>query len=283
MPVTKPLLRYHGSKWQVADWVTGHFPAHYTYVEPFGGGAAVLLRKEPSKAELYNDLDSEITNLFRVLRDHKEELLQKLFYTPFSRDAYYEAFEKARSPDGISDPIEAARVTLTISFQGHTNAAVTREARSGWKCWIKPGWSQIPSDYWGTLNERVNEVCERLRAVNIENKNALDVIRQWDDTETLFYCDPPYIADTRKEGLGAYRHEMSLEQHEELAQMLLASKGKVVISGYDSDHYRTWFKGWEMHATKSRVEGRQDAQECIWVSPAAARDTQMSLFRMQAA
>lgn len=278
MSVTKPLLRYHGSKWQIADKVIRHLPSHYTYVEPFGGGAAVLLRKEPSKAELYNDLDSEITNLFRVLRDHREELLEKLFYTPFSRDAYYEAFDKARSPEGISDPIEAARVTLTISFQSHTNAGVTRASRSGWKCWIKPGWSQTPSDYWGGLNERINEVAERLRAVNVENKDAIEVIRQWDDSETLFYCDPPYIEDTRKEGLGAYRHEMSLEQHEALADLLCSAKGKVVISGYDSPHYHRWYKGWEVHAFPSRVEGRQDAMEYLWVSPAAARDNQMSLF-----
>lgn len=282
MPVTKPLLRYHGSKWQIAKEVIGHFPDHYTYVEPFGGGAAVLLKKRPSKAELYNDLDSEITNLFKVIRDHREALLEKLFYTPFARDAFYEAFDIGRS--GVElDPIEAARITMTVSFQSHTNAGVTRESRSGWKCWIKPGWSQTPSDYWAELFVRVNEVCERLRSVNVENKPAIDVIKQWDDTETLFYCDPPYIESTRKEGLGAYRHEMSLDQHRELADLLLSCKAKVVLSGYDSPEYNEWFKGWERHEYTSRVEGRQDAKEYVWVSPAAARQTQMSLFGIRAA
>ena len=292
MSVTKPLLRYHGSKWQIADWLTPFFPKHFTYVEPFGGGGAVLLRKQPSGAELYNDLDAEIANLFRVLRTDKEKLIEALYYTEFGRDAFYEAWDTRAKADEawrkgeaesmfITDPVEAARITMMISYQSHTNAGVTRGSRSGWKVWIKPGWSQVPSDYWDTINERINEVAERLRRVNIENKPALDVIRQWDDTETLFYCDPPYIAETRKEGLGAYRHEMTLEDHRELAETLQSCKGMAIVSGYDNEFYRHWFKGWEMHSKFSQVEGRQQAAECIWISPnaqARREKPQLQLF-----
>ncbi len=277
MIVKNPLLRYHGSKWQIANWLIERFPPHYTYVEPFGGGAAVLLSKSASKAEVYNDLDSEMTNLFTVVRDHQDELLRRLFYTPFSRDAYHEAFERARDPEGIADPIERARITLTVSYQALCSAGVTRKSRPGWRSWAKPGWGQTPAEYWALLDERVIPVAERLRGVYIENRPGLDIIRQYDGPETFFYCDPPYIATTRKEGLGAYRHEMTEDEHEQLIETLLSVQGKVILSGYDCPLYDRYLKGWRKEWTSSKTEGQNTVKEFIWVSPSTTRD-QISLF-----
>lgn len=277
MTVANPPLRYHGSKWQIADWVISHFGPHFTYVESFGGGASVLLKKPVSKAEIYNDLDGEVTNFFAVLRDHTEELLRRLYLTPFSRDEYYACFEKARS-GSVTDPIEQARLTAVISYQALTSAGITRASRPGWRCWAKPGWGQTPMDYWKLLESRLLPVAERLRGVVIENRPALEVIGSYDGPETLHYIDPPYLAETRSEGLGCYRHEMTDEQHRELADALSGIKGMAIISGYDSPLYRELFKGWRMEYTRSKVEGHNERNECIWMNPALAGHVQGDLF-----
>lgn len=88
----RPIVRYFGGKWKLAPWIIQHLPQHRVYVEPFGGGGSVLLRKPRSYAEVYNDLDGEIVNLFLIARDHGQELQQKLELTPFARDEFNGSF-----------------------------------------------------------------------------------------------------------------------------------------------------------------------------------------------
>ena len=114
-PVEYPLLRYHGGKWRLADDIIALMPRHRRYVEPFGGGASVLLRKPRSPAgELYNDLDGSIANLFAVLRDREAaaELTRVVALTPYSRDGFRSAYESA------TDPVEQARRTLIRAYMG---------------------------------------------------------------------------------------------------------------------------------------------------------------------
>ena len=115
----RPMLRYHGGKWRLAPWIISVFPEHRIYVEPYGGGASVLLRKARSYAEVYNDLDGEVVNVFRVVRDHGPCLKEKLYYTPFSRDEFKRSYEET------DDPIERARRTIARSFMGFGSNAVT--------------------------------------------------------------------------------------------------------------------------------------------------------------
>jgi len=124
--VNHPLLRFHGAKFRLAPWIISHFPRHRIYVEPFGGSGSVLLRKKRSEVEVYNDLDGEIVNLFRVARDNGEELSRQIFLTPYSRDEFVKSFELS------DDPLEQARRTIVRSFQGFGSGYVT--ATKGSKC-----------------------------------------------------------------------------------------------------------------------------------------------------
>jgi len=109
----RPLLRYHGGKWILAPWIIKHFPSnHRVYCEPFGGAASVLLQKRPCYAEIYNDLDSEVVNLFCIVRDRGSELREALRYTPFSRIEFELSYETT------DDEFERARRMVVRSFMG---------------------------------------------------------------------------------------------------------------------------------------------------------------------
>ena len=96
MRPTRPVLRWHGGKWLLAPWIIGHFSEHRVYVEPFGGAGSVLMRKPRCYAEVWNDLDGEVVNLFRVLRSARaQELVDVIRLTPFARDEFVAAYEAA--------------------------------------------------------------------------------------------------------------------------------------------------------------------------------------------
>lgn len=191
MSLTRPALRYHGSKWRVAPWIIRHFPRHLVYVEPFGGGASVLLRKTPASQEVYNDLDNEIVNVFRVLRDAEMAALlqQQLLYTPHSRVEYDAAFTP------VDCPVEAARRTIIKAFMGYSSAAVTGQYKSGFRG--KRAGSTGPAHDWGNYPAHLHLFTQRLAKVTIECLPAAEILTLYDSPETLHYVDPPYMTETR--------------------------------------------------------------------------------------
>lgn len=261
-----PLIRYHGGKFRIADWVISHFPEHKTYVEPFGGGASVLLKKEPSQIEVYNDLDNEVVNLFRVLRDRsqRKNLEEQLYLTPFSRSEFYDAYEDT------SDPVERARRMIIRAQMGFGSAGATkgktgfRMAGGRQKNYELVLWDQYPS--------RLAKVAERLKQVMIENQEASKVISYYDDRDTLFFVDPPYIRSTRTANVTAYRYEMTDEEHIALVEQLLTVKGKIILCGYDHEIYNTRLPGWSKFTRSVQASGNRGGvtrEEVIWVSPNA--------------
>jgi len=200
-----PILRYHGGKFRLAKWICSYFPEHKTYVEPFSGAASVLLRKERSYGEVYNDLDQELFNLFCVLRDQdKAKRLRELCeLTPYSRDEFKLAY------DYSDDPIERARRMIVRSSMGFGSGAASGH-KTGFRCDAKRK-SGTPAHVWNRYPSVINWVCSRLRGVNIENRPAEHCIKYHDSTETLFYVDPPYLHSTRKlnQSGSVYKHEMS--------------------------------------------------------------------------
>jgi DNA adenine methylase len=231
-------------------------PEHRVYVEPFGGGGSVLLRKNRAHEEIYNDLDKEIVNLFRVVRDNGEELKKKLELTPYSRDEFELSYEPSE------DPIEKARRTVVRSFMGRNPSSAT-QALGSFKGKQVKSYITI-AHVWQKYPDALYSITDRLRGVIIENDNALDVIKRHDSEETAFYVDPPYLPSTRDAGAD-YRFEMTEEDHVELAELLNTVKGKVILSGYPSDLYNELYKGWERIEKESIADGHLPRTEALWL------------------
>lgn len=258
--VDRPPSRYFGGKWALAQWILDHFPPHRTYVEPFGGMASVLLQKQRSHAEIYNDIDGEITNLFRVLRSPSDgrELVRQVRFTPYSRHEYEAAFQSA------GDPIEQARRTLIKGGMGFGSNAIFK--RSGFRSGFTRN-GQVPARDWRGLPDSLALVVERLRGVVIEERPACHVIRIYDTPRTLFYIDPPYPHSTRGED-GRYRCEMTDDDHRELAAALHQVRGMVIVSGYGCELYdRELFPDWHRVQRVAHADGGRDRHEVLWIKP----------------
>lgn len=280
----RPLIRYHGGKWLLAPWIISHFPEHRNYVEPFGGGGSVLLRKPRTYAEVYNDLDCEIVNLFQVARDRGPELVNVLTMTPFAR----KEFELAWHPS--EDALEQARRTVIRAFMGFGSAAATmrrsvnQKGRGGL---AKTGFRNnsdrsgtTPAHDWNNYPSALVETIARLKGVVIENKPALDLIRQMDRPHTLFYVDPPYLPETRDAG-GDYRHEMTEQDHRDLAALLNTVQGAVILSGYPSALYEDLYRGWRRVEREALADGARKRTEVLWMRNVPEQET--SLFHGVAA
>lgn len=263
----RPALRYHGSKWRIAPWIISHFPLHTLYAEPYGGGASILLRKRPSAIEVYNDLDGEIVNFFRVLRDPSSagELERQLRLTPYSR-AEYDLAHDPLEPAG--NEVELARRTLVKSFMGFASNAATAKYKSGFARRYKSNNGVV--DGWAEYPEHIASFTQRLRSVIIECQTALEVLEKYDAPDTLFYVDPPYVQATRN-SRGCYRHEMTDRQHEELAERLHGLQGKVVLSGYACPLYDRLYPGWMTASMETIGDKAAMRTERLWISPAAVR------------
>jgi DNA adenine methylase len=259
-----PAIRYHGAKFRLAPWIIPQMPEHVCYVEPFGGAAGVLLQKPRSYAEVYNDLDEEVVNLFRVLRD--PELNQRLqdacVLTPYSRDEFCSAREH------IDEPVERARRMVVRACMGFGSAA-SIGGTSGFRSDSKRKYATA-SHLWERYPANLSAVCQRLQGVIIENKDAIAVMRAHDAEATLHYIDPPYVPETRVQGNRYYNHEMTLEGHEQLLAVASNLTGMVMISGYESDLYNDLLSGWRKETKGSRISagrGTKVRQECLWFSP----------------
>lgn len=267
---TRPALRYHGGKWTNAPWIISHFPEHRIYVEPYGGAASVLLRKPRVYSEVYNDIDGEIVNLFRVLRNPTQarELVRLVTLTPYSREEFEESYIIC------SDPVEQARRTLVRSFLGFGAFSSTGQ-RTGFRTGFRRSGTAAARD-WKNYPDALEQVIDRMRGVTIENDNACDVLRRYDDKSALFYVDPPYPHDTRGTD-GWYRHEMTDDDHRAMAEVVRSLKGMIVISGYACDLYdKELFPDWHRVQRTALADAARRRVEVLWISPGA--QVQASLF-----
>lgn len=257
---------WYGGKYSHLDWLLPLLPQTYHYCEPFAGSAAVLLNREPSPVETYNDIDGEVVNFFRVLREQKEKLIESIALTPFSR----EEFALACQSNGKVSSSERARRFFVRARQVRTGLAQTASIGRWANCinTSRSGMSGAVSRWLGGI-EDLTYIAERLLRVQIENRPAIDVIRLYDSSKTLFYCDPPYVHASRKD-TKAYAFEMADEEHKQLAEVLNATKGLVALSNYDCDLMDTLYpsKKWKkIHSPLKTIHSTKDKrQEVLWVN-----------------
>jgi DNA adenine methylase len=266
--MTRPVLRYHGGKWKLAPWIISNFPPHRVYVEPFGGAASILMRKPRSYAEIYNDSWEIVVNVFRVLRNplQAQELIRLLQLTPFSRKEFENCGDEQLSK--IEDSIERARRTIFRSFAGFGSASTNAAYATGFRANSNRS-GTTPAHDWAHYPDQIKFFVERLQGVVIENRPAIEIIKQHDGAETLHYIDPPYPHITRnmRRGNSAYANEMSDGDHRELALVLHELRGMVVMSGYACKLYDDLFNGWQKIEHSTHADGAVDRTECLWLSP----------------
>jgi DNA adenine methylase len=274
---TAPILRtlapkkliafgWYGGKFSHLDWLLPQLPDSFHYCEPFAGSGAVLLNKKPSPVETYNDIDGEVVNFFKVLREEKNTLIEQIALTPFSREEFGIACEL--NPNITN--IERARRFYIRARQVRTGLAQTASIGRWANCknTSRSGMSGVISRWLGGV-EQLEFIAERLLRVQIENRPALDVIKLYDSKNTLFYCDPPYIHSTRGD-TKAYKFEMDNYDHKKLAEVLNAIEGFAAVSNYECDLMeelypsRKWTK---VYAPEKTIHSTKDIrQEVLWVN-----------------
>lgn len=298
---TRPVLRWHGGKWKLAPRILPYFPQHRIYVEPFGGAGSMLMRKARVYAEVYNDLDEVVVNLFRVLRDRAKaaRLIELLRLTPFARAEFNEALEAAE------DDVERARHLIVRSFMGfgsnaHSSSPVAE--KTAFRTFTRPDEYRstgfransnrsgtTPAHDWANYPDALALIVDRLRGVIVEQRPAIDVMRQHDGGATLHYVDPPYLPETRSPANKydlkhrMYRHELTVEDHRELLAFLRTLEGMVVLSGYPSALYDEALPDWQRVEMKALADGARERTEVLWINPNCwqrleAERAQKSLF-----
>lgn len=283
MNITRPVLRYYGGKWRLAERIIRLFPPHHIYTEAFGGAASVLLQKPRSPAEIYNDLDGEVVNVFLVLQvpARARRLEQLLRVTPFSRAEFEKSYRHS------ADQVERARRTIIRSFMGFGSDSITRVKTAkgyGFNTRISTMKTGFRSNSWRSNTPAAVDwsrypnflpiFAERFRGVVIENRDALKVLAKADRSDALHYVDPPYPKGVRNNGASQsrvehnYRHEMTDKDHRRLADLLHSLKGMAIVSSYPgklySELYRDWFPvEW---TGENFCHNAQTRTECVWMN-----------------
>jgi DNA adenine methylase len=257
------IIKYPGSKSRIASWIVSHFPDDYqnmTYLEPYFGSGSIFFTKSPSVVETINDMDKEVVNLFKQVRENCDELIYKLQYTPWSRDEFNLAYEEAEN-----DLEKARRFMIRMWY----SIGAYMIYKNGMMINIKSDNGNIEG-FYRTLPKEIIVACDRLKPkpgnhVQIENRDAITLIKKYNRSNVLMYLDPPYIPDSRlREKI--YRHEYTASDHEELLQVISESKAKIIISGYENELYNSQLKNWNMDRVITFDTASQKRVECIWMN-----------------
>ena len=274
------IFPYFGSKWSYASRITAEFPPteyYNVYVDVFGGSGAMSANAPQVELMVYNDLDREIGNVMRVLRDHEEEFIRKVALTPYSLNEFKDTFDVERRENLIdTDPVEAARLFYVRASK----------AFGGYKGGGPRGWARAVTGRNSKLHsfnnlDKLYEFAKLVKNWQIESDTYQNLLDRYQGPTTLFYLDPPYLVDVCAEGRGqSYRYDLkSVDEHAELLEHVLKTEGYFVISGYESELYDDMLRGWGKVLldgyTVLRTQDDDgtysnnvvDRTEAVWLSP----------------
>lgn len=253
----KAIIKYPGSKWSIAEWIISFFPEHHSYLEPFFGSGAVLFNKPRSNIETVNDLDGNVVNLFEWIKKDPERLAHEIYFTPYARQAYENAFASVPE-DSLGQAVNFyIRLNMGHGFR-------TSGEKVGWKNDVQGRERSYASQDWCNLPEKIMQAAERLRGVQIENRPAVELIQRFNYPNVLIYADPPYVLSTRHGK--QYRCEMNDQEHNNLLDVLLAHKGPVLLSGYDNALYNDRLRSWHREETNSYSQVCSKKREVLWMN-----------------
>lgn len=253
------VFKYPGSKWSIAQWIIDFFPPHHSYLEPFFGSGAVLFTKSRSAIETVNDLDGDVVNLFEWIRRDPERLAKEIYWTPYSREVYDNATAVYRNE---TDSFRRAVIFMAKMMMGR--GFRTNEIKVGWKNDVQGREAAYAAKGWCDTPARIMEAAERLRGVQIENRPALEVITRFNFPNVLIYADPPYLLSTRHGK--QYACEMTNSDHADLLDALIAHRGPVLLSGYDSPMYRDALQTWRREEIGVRAQTAEKRREVLWMN-----------------
>lgn len=230
-------ISWIGGKSLLAKTIISMMPEHHTYVEVFGGAGWILFKKERSKVEVWNDLNSDLVNLFRIVRHRLPEFQRRQYFLLASREEYY-AFQQHYKDGKFKDDIDRA-----VAFY----YLIKNSFGSG----IFTGWAFGPQrpPHYDPQSESLTQARDRLQRVHIDNRSFDKLIPRWDRKETLFYCDPPYMMLLDLKGRGYYQCSFTAEDHTLLRDTLKAIKGKFILSYDDHPDVRRLYKRFHLHET----------------------------------
>lgn len=248
------LLNYPGAKWGMAKMIVNLMPKHRSYLEPFFGSGAVLFNKYPSAIETVNDIDGDIVNFFRVLRQQPDELAEAIALTPYARDVFDDAHENQGTSDFERAYRFAIRSKMSHGFKTCSKTGFKIDVAGREASYAVKSWNRLPRD--------LLEAAVRLKDVQIECRPALDLIQRFNHDNVLIYADPPYLLNTR--GGKQYRCEMNEQDHVELLDALKLHKGSVIISGYPSEMYDRELSEWNRITKKSYNQNADQRTEVLW-------------------
>lgn len=252
----KQVLKYPGAKNKIAPWIVSHIPGHDVYLEPYFGSGAVLFNKPPARIETINDIDGNVVNFFRVLRNNQKEFIRALKLIPYARDEYKEAYQNLKE----DDETEQARKFAVRCWMGF---GCSNRYQNGFRT-SQQTTSPNVTKHWNEFIHTIGEACFRLKNVQIENIDAVELIKRYNTKDVFMYIDPPYLTGLRKNYI--YKHEMTEEQHKELLEAVLKHPGKVMISGYESEMYAEYLKGWSVITKNTQAERGVPRKEVLWMN-----------------
>ena len=261
-----PPIQYSGSKYLIAPWVVSHFPRHGIFVDVFGGAGAITLPKKPSRIEIFNDLDSHIVNLFRVIRDPQkcEQLIELISLTPYSREEYVDAFHMLENAESLSD-VECAYYYLyrgLLAFRGFTPGKDKVKAIK-FDVGLRGGMFAVAR--FNRLPQTLKDIALRFKSVQIEHRDYA-FMSHYAKNGALLYCDPPYLEELLfKSSYKYYSHHAI--NHEEFLQWAKSLDCMCIISGYESELYQDLLKDWRVEKKETRCRSHAARTECLWLNP----------------
>ncbi len=253
----KAVFKYPGSKWSLAKWIISFFPEHHSYLEPFFGSGAVLFNKPRSNIETVNDLDGNVVNLFEWIRKDPERLAHEIYWIPYSRQVYNDAF--ASEPEDSLGKAVNFYIRLNMGHGFRTNGE-----KVGWKNDVQGRERAYAALDWCRIPEKIMEAAERLRGVQIENRPAVELMQRFNSPKVLIYLDPPYVLGTRHGK--QYRYEMDDAAHADLLDAALAHEGPVILSGYENPLYNDRLKSWHREERMCYTQSRSRKKEILWMN-----------------